>query len=590
MLTGRSFSSATIALFSAFLLVFRTQIAYSRFWEGGSILQDMRSSWLNVTSSLVAFTTTDAKKKAEIEHFLHLLIRLMSMMHCSALQEVADLEDENFDIINCDGFDEGSMRFLISLDAGARVEILMQWIQRLIVSMQASGVVSSAPPIVSRCFQELADGRMSFNAAKKIAAFPFPFPYAQMLMVMLMMHWVAAPFMAALALEDPILCVTTTFVTSLAFWSINYIAAEIEMPFGDNPNDLPVEELQVNFNSSLKRLMEPLSQSHPAFKYRQEFHGKIENKKMASVEAFFLEDHDKLAVGKKGSTLSACPAAFRGESSESLSPRQAGSTSPTLNAASASSTKLQPKQDLQTGPAASSSKLEQVEKTQGWKPCASDCGFRATWLDSHCCRVCNKTGGVSHGQNCTMVPLPKMLESQQESQSNQSANASNERRTGLPGLPPSASLAVRLGNEMIGVVQERKKGAPMSVEEWQAFDTELALMAVRVEERLRRIVQELVPLLVPAACGRLAEASWLAQGFAHPLKPWTPASETLFVSPQPMPSGPDPDFFQVAAVGEVVLSPMAELSERFHMKPFADHSTGDHETSERLREGPMTAL
>merc|ERR1719379_1416709 len=91
-------------------------------------------------------------------------------------------------------------------------------------------------------------------------------------MVMLMIHWCAAPVMAALALDDISIVVISTFVTSLAFWCINYIAAELEMPFGDNPNDLPVEELQVFFNESLSRLMDSQALSPPEFNYRKEFH------------------------------------------------------------------------------------------------------------------------------------------------------------------------------------------------------------------------------------------------------------------------------------------------------------------------------
>merc|ERR1719409_1181004 len=50
-------SGYTVVL--GFLLIFRTQIAYSRFWEGGSVLQEMRGVWLNATSSLFAFCNKD---------------------------------------------------------------------------------------------------------------------------------------------------------------------------------------------------------------------------------------------------------------------------------------------------------------------------------------------------------------------------------------------------------------------------------------------------------------------------------------------------------------------------------------------------
>merc|ERR1719478_623598 len=271
-----------------FLLVFRTQIAYSRFWEGSTILQDMRSSWLNVTSSLMAFCSEAPEKKEQVEQFEHLLVRIMSMLHCSALQEVADMENENFDVISPNGICEQGMQYLMEHDAEHRVEVLVQWTQRLIINGVSSGIIASPPPIVSRVFQELANGRMNFQAAKKIASFPFPFPYAQMLMVMLIIHGLCTPAAAALLVRDLATCCFTTFVTSLSFWSINYIAAELEMPFGDNANDLPVEDLQTGFNDSLCRLLDPIVQAKPEFAYDKAQHGRLAVERIESIESFYM--------------------------------------------------------------------------------------------------------------------------------------------------------------------------------------------------------------------------------------------------------------------------------------------------------------
>lgn len=50
-----------------------------------------------------------------------------------------------------------------------------------------------------------------------------------------------------------------------AFWSMDLIAAEIENPFGDDANDLPVAEFQVRFNRSLATLLEEDAQTPPPF-------------------------------------------------------------------------------------------------------------------------------------------------------------------------------------------------------------------------------------------------------------------------------------------------------------------------------------
>merc|ERR1712139_347661 len=120
------------------------------------------------------------------------------------------------------------------------------------------------------------------HSAKKIAGFPVPFPYAQLLSTMLLLHWTLAPCLAALSVENMHCCWIVTFATVFSFWCINYIAAELEMPFGDNPNDLPVEQLQLGFNKSLRRLMLPVVQVPPKFNYEKDRHGEMQYAKMAA--------------------------------------------------------------------------------------------------------------------------------------------------------------------------------------------------------------------------------------------------------------------------------------------------------------------
>jgi len=47
------------------------------------------------------------------------------------------------------------------------------------------------------------------------------------------------------------------------FWSVHYIAVEIELPFGDDPNDLPLEDIHKKFNENLMMLLQPHAQHVP---------------------------------------------------------------------------------------------------------------------------------------------------------------------------------------------------------------------------------------------------------------------------------------------------------------------------------------
>merc|ERR1739848_425086 len=48
-----------------------------------------------------------------------------------------------------------------------------------------------------------------------------------------------------------------------SFWCINHIATEIEQPFGDDANDLPIRELQEEVNHSLLLLLSDMASHTP---------------------------------------------------------------------------------------------------------------------------------------------------------------------------------------------------------------------------------------------------------------------------------------------------------------------------------------
>merc|ERR1711862_367920 len=125
-----------------------------------------------------------------------------------------------------------------------KVEVILQWIQQLVVDKHRDGVLQIAPPIVSRVFQELSRGMVNITNARKISEFNFPFPYAQLLSQALLIQWLTTPTLMCLLCEDPWWAGILAFVTTLFMWSINLVAQEIEQPFGSDANDLPVSQMQ----------------------------------------------------------------------------------------------------------------------------------------------------------------------------------------------------------------------------------------------------------------------------------------------------------------------------------------------------------
>jgi len=265
-------SGYTTILF--FVLQFRSNIAYDRWWEGGTLLQKTRGEWFNAYSSLLAFSSDKPEMKETVEGFHHLVARLMSLLFCCALQQVSPCKDRPFEIIDVAGIESESLEFLNT--ATDKVEVILQWLQRTAILNIGNGVLPVAPPILSRAFQEVSRGIVNLQNARKIADFPFPFPYAQASMVMLLIHWSFTPILCSIMFQNLVyqrlLACVTSFLVVFFVWCLNFIALQLESPFGDKDNDLPMVQMQRDWNKSLAVLLAHHGHAPPAFAFDSEVH------------------------------------------------------------------------------------------------------------------------------------------------------------------------------------------------------------------------------------------------------------------------------------------------------------------------------
>lgn len=250
-----------------FLMVFRNNQAYHRFWEGAALTQQVRGEWLNAVSSLMAFCNDDDERRSDVVRFSHFLIRLMSMLHCAALQQIACVEDNRFEIINPEGISVESLKYLSEHEPEVRCEIVLLWIQRLIVLSHENETLKVPPPVLTRAFQELSRGIVTLHDAQRIKEVPFPFPYCQLITLMLLIQWLATPVLASQVITSPAWAFAVTFSIVTAFWALFYIALDIEQPFGEDTNKLPVAEMQTRMNESLSLFLDEELRAPPTFQY-----------------------------------------------------------------------------------------------------------------------------------------------------------------------------------------------------------------------------------------------------------------------------------------------------------------------------------
>jgi len=156
-----------------FLIVFRTSQAYGRFWEGCTSIKSMEAEWLSGCSAAVSFCRLSTAEEVLILRFQHQLIRLMSMLHAAALAQLEGTEEGELprafmlELIDARGIDKESLETLRNEEC--KVELIIQWLQALMVDNIKNGVLNIPPPILSRVFHNLSNGLHHFYDAYKIA-------------------------------------------------------------------------------------------------------------------------------------------------------------------------------------------------------------------------------------------------------------------------------------------------------------------------------------------------------------------------------------------------------------------------------------
>eukprot|EP00404_Azadinium_spinosum_P061034 CAMPEP_0180704370 /NCGR_PEP_ID=MMETSP1038_2-20121128/7113_1 /TAXON_ID=632150 /ORGANISM="Azadinium spinosum, Strain 3D9" /LENGTH=228 /DNA_ID=CAMNT_0022736185 /DNA_START=169 /DNA_END=852 /DNA_ORIENTATION=- len=202
------------------LISFRNNQAYSRFWEGATLIQQVRGEWFNAVSSLIAFSAKDPESEKLVGHFQNVLVRLASFLYANALQQLCDMDDDSLEVIDHEGFEEGAFDFLA--DVNDRCEIILQWVQRLIIEGHRTGAIKVDAPILSRCFQELSRGVVNLNNVRKIKDVPFPFPYSQMITIGLIVHGVVTTLLSSQMVSTWWWAALLCFFVTTALWGLAF--------------------------------------------------------------------------------------------------------------------------------------------------------------------------------------------------------------------------------------------------------------------------------------------------------------------------------------------------------------------------------
>jgi len=134
----------------------------------------------------------------------------------------------------------------------AKTALCTFWLREFMNREYLHGAMGEvAAPIVSRLFQYTSDGMNGYNQARKVAYVPFPFPHTQLTSLYIVVMMICIPILMLSFVKDIAIAAVLNCLTVTVFVGLHEVAKELEDPFRNAPNDLPLNNFQAQFNEAL---------------------------------------------------------------------------------------------------------------------------------------------------------------------------------------------------------------------------------------------------------------------------------------------------------------------------------------------------
>ncbi|MGV7105072.1 bestrophin family protein [Flavobacterium sp. U410] len=216
------------------LLVFRTNTAYDRWWEGrkhwGALVNNSRNLALKLSAYL--------QDESDRNYF-----RKLIPSYASILQK--HLSDEETALMLIDGLD-------LEIDHQKHkpnqiAKMLFQKVNDLYVSGKISGDQLIIINSELQSFTEIC------GACERIKNTPIPYSYSSFIKKFIFIYVMTLPFGYVFSLGYYVIPVVIFIFYVLA--SLELIAEEIEDPFGDDANDLPTKKMAANIKKHVEEIL-----------------------------------------------------------------------------------------------------------------------------------------------------------------------------------------------------------------------------------------------------------------------------------------------------------------------------------------------
>jgi putative membrane protein len=206
--------------------VFRTNASYDRYWEGRRLVGAMVNRSRDLARQVAAYVE-DAGARAAFGR----LIPGFYWLAAQTLRRRTDLGRAEHVLTS------EQRRALDGVTA--RAPVATRWMGELLRGEAAAGRLGE--PRLQLIDANLTALNDALGGAERILRTPIPFAYAQHIKIFVVLFCFTAPFamVEIMGWATPV----ASGLLALALFGVDEIGVEIEDPFGDDPNDLPLDAI-----------------------------------------------------------------------------------------------------------------------------------------------------------------------------------------------------------------------------------------------------------------------------------------------------------------------------------------------------------
>ena len=243
-LTPLPFTLVGIAL--GIFLGFRNNASYDRWWEGrklwGALVNTTRS-FARQALTLVGPRASGAEDAQVVALRREIVLRIVAFVHALRMS----LRDLN-DVTELARFLPAEEVERLKSETNRPYAITQGTAERLRAAYDRGWIHDVHLPVLEGSMTALTDIQ---GACERIKSTPIPFSYTTLIHRITAGYCYALPFglVDSVGIFTPAVCV----IVAYAFFGLDVVGDELEMPFGNDPNDLPLDAISRTIEVNLRQ-------------------------------------------------------------------------------------------------------------------------------------------------------------------------------------------------------------------------------------------------------------------------------------------------------------------------------------------------